>query len=269
MDRSLHGPKIANLAGWGCETIHRPRHSLGVDVSAQSERPLSSRVLLGTIGIFEGLSRRELDLLHAVTGTKRLRSREVLFRKDDPGSTLYGVLRGRLRVFSMGPDAKEVVFRFLAAGDVLGEVALFDAQVRSATVEAVEPCELLTLQRRDFLPFLEQHPRVAIKLAAVLARSLRELSQRVEDELSLTIPARLARKLLELSRAHGRPVNGGTRIEQRLPQQQLGDLVGATRESINKQMRLWLAAGAIQVERGFITVLDAAALAATARFTPL
>ena len=139
--------------------------------------------MLGTIGILEGLSRRELDLLHGITGTKRLRAREVLFRKGDPGSALYGVLRGRLRVFSSGADAKEVVFRFLDAGDVVGEVALFDAQVRSATVEAVEPCELLTLQRRDLIPFLEQHPRVAIKLAAVLARSLRELSQRVEDEL--------------------------------------------------------------------------------------
>jgi CRP/FNR family cyclic AMP-dependent transcriptional regulator len=233
------------------------------------DRPISSRAMLGSIGIFEGLSRRELELLHAITGTKRLRPREVLFRKGDPGSTLYGVLRGRLRVFSGGADAKEVVFRFLGAGDVLGEVALFDAQVRSAAVEAVEPCELLTLQRRDFLPFLEQHPRVAIKLAQVLARSLRELSQRVEDELSLTIPARLARKLLTLTRSHGKEVDGGTRIEQRLPQQQLGDLVGATRESVNKQMRAWLEVGAIRVERGFITVLDAAALAATARFTPI
>jgi CRP-like cAMP-binding protein len=225
--------------------------------------------MLGSIGIFEGLSRRELDLLHAITGTKRLRAREVLFRKGDPGSALYGVLRGRLRVFSSGPDAKEVVFRFLDSGDVVGEVALFDAQVRSATVEALEPCELLSLQRRDLLPFLEQHPRVAIKLAAILARSLRELSQRVEDELSLTIPARLARKLLALLRTHGSPVTGGTRIEQRLPQHILGELVGATRESVNKQMRLWVGAGAIKVERGFVTVLRPSALEETAGYGPI
>lgn len=232
-------------------------------------RPLDSRAMLGSIGIFEGLSRRELDLLHAITGTKRLRAREVLCRKGDPGSTLYGVLRGRLRVFSSGPDAKEVVFRFLDAGEVVGEVALFDGQVRSATVEAVEPCELLSLQRRDLLPFLEQHPRVAIKLAAVLARSLRELSQRVEDELSLTIPARLARKLLTLMRERGVAVTDGTRIEQRLPQHILGELVGATRESVNKQMRLWVGAGAIKVERGFVTVLRPSALEETAGYGPI
>ena len=161
-------------------------------------RPLDGRAMLGSIGIFEGLSKREVDALHAVTSTKRLRAHEVLFRKGDPGSALYAVLRGRLRVFSTSADAKEVVFRFLEPGDVLGEVALFDAQVRSATVESVEPSELLTLQRRDLLPFLDSHPRVAIKLAAILARSLRELSQRVEEELSLTIPMRLARKLLAL-----------------------------------------------------------------------
>ncbi|HKC50844.1 MAG TPA: cyclic nucleotide-binding domain-containing protein, partial [Myxococcota bacterium] len=67
-------------------------------------RPLDGRVMLASIRVFEGLSRRELDLLHAITGTKRLRAREVLFRKGDPGSALYGVLRGRMRVFSSGPD---------------------------------------------------------------------------------------------------------------------------------------------------------------------
>jgi CRP/FNR family transcriptional regulator, cyclic AMP receptor protein len=253
-----------------CETIHTVRHSSGMSSAPTLQlRALDGRAMLGAIGIFEGLSRRELDLLHGITGTKRLRPREVLFRKGDPGSALYGVLRGRLRVFSHGADAKEVVFRFLDAGDVLGEVALFDAQVRSATVEAVEACELLSLQRRDLLPFLEQQPRVAIKLAAVLARSLRELSQRVEDEMSLTIPARLARKLLELMRTHGSTVDGKTRIDQRLPQHILGELVGATRESINKQMRLWVGAGAIEVDRGFVTVLDASALEETARFGPL
>ena len=225
--------------------------------------------MLGSIRIFEGLSRREIDLLHAITGTKRLRAREVLCRKGDPGSALYAVLRGRLRVFSSGADGKELVFRFLEAGDVVGEVALFDAQVRSATVEAVEACELLTLQRRDLIPFLEQHPRVAIKLAAVLARTVRELSQRVEDELSLTIPARLARKLLALMRERGVTVPEGVRIEQRLPQHILGELVGATRESVNKQMRVWVGAGAIRVDRGFVTVVRREALEETAGFGPL
>jgi CRP-like cAMP-binding protein len=231
---------------------------------------IDGRSLLARIAIFDGLSRRELDLLHALTGTKRLREREVLFRKGDAGSALYAVLAGRLRVYSAGGDAKELVFRMLEPGDVFGEVALFGNQLRSATVDALEPSLLLTLQRRDLLPFLEQHPKVTIKLASMLARWVRELSERIEDAVLLTIPARLAKQLLSLRQSHGKPDGvTGVRIDMRLSQSQLGEMVGATRESINKQMRLWTEAGAIKVDRGFITVLNERAIAETAGFAVL
>jgi CRP-like cAMP-binding protein len=223
-------------------------------------RMIDSRALLASIPIFAGLPKKELESLHAITGTRRLRAREVLFRKGDEGVTLYGVMRGRLRVYSAS-DAKEVTFRFLDPGEVVGEMAVLDAQPRSATVAAIEASELLTLHRRDFLPFLESHPRAAIQLAAVLAQRLRSLSDEIEDAKLLAIPARLAKKLLALSQGYGKEVaGGGTRIELKLPQAQLGELVGATRESVNKTMRGWIDAGVIKVERGFITVLDEDAL---------
>jgi CRP-like cAMP-binding protein len=228
-------------------------------------RVIEGRALLERIPVFAGLSRRDLDLLHGITGTRRLRSREVLFRKGDEGATLYGVMRGRLRVFS-GADAKEVTFNYLDAGEIFGEIALLDARPRSATIAAVEPVELLTLQRRDLIPFMEQHPKVAIQLATVLAQRLRALSDAVEDAMLLTIPGRLAKKLLALSQAYGKPAPDGTRIDLKLPQHQLGELVGATRESVNKHMRAWSAGGVIKVERGFITVLDEEALESSAGY---
>jgi len=233
--------------------------------SMTQSRVIDGRILLERIPVFAGLNRRELDLLHGITGTRRLRSREVLFRKGDEGATLYGILRGRLRVFS-GGDAKEVIFNFLDAGEVFGEIALLDSQPRSATVAAVEPVELLTLQRRDFLPFVEQHPKVAIQLATVLAQRLRVLSDAVEDAMLLAIPGRLAKKLLALAQAYGKPAPGGTRIDLKLPQHELGELVGATRESVNKHMRAWTAEGVLRVERGFITVLDEDALESAAGY---
>src|SRR5512139_837421 len=127
-------------------------------------RMIDSRSLLARIPIFAGLPKRDLESLHAITGTRKLRAREVLFRKGDEGATLYGVMRGRLRVYSAS-DSKEVTFRFLDPGEVVGEIALLDAQPRSATVAAIEPAELLTLHRRDFLPFLEAHPKAAIQLS--------------------------------------------------------------------------------------------------------
>jgi CRP-like cAMP-binding protein len=229
-------------------------------------RLVDGRSLLERIPLFAGVNRRELDLLYAITGTRRLRSREVLFRKGDEGATLYGVMRGRLRLYS-GGESKEVVFKFFEPGEVFGEIALLTSQPRSAAVAAVEAAELLTLQRRDFLPFLEQHPKVAIQLATSLAERLRALSDAMEDAMLLSISGRLAKKLLTLAQDHGKPVpGGGTRIDLKLPQAQLGELVGATRESVNKHMRAWTEAGVLRAERGFITVLDEEALEAQAGY---
>jgi len=228
-------------------------------------RPIDGRALLERIPVFAGLGRREIDSLLAITGTRKLRAREVLFRKGDDGATLYGIMRGRLRVVS-GGDPKEVILRFLDPGEVFGEIALLDSQPRSATIAAVDATELLTLHRRDFLPFVEQHPKVAIQLAAVLAQRLRTLSDAIEDAMTLSIPGRLAKKLLALAQTYGKPAPGGTRIDLKLPQHELGELVGATRESVNKQMRAWTTDGVIRVERGYITVLDEEALESTAGY---
>lgn len=228
-------------------------------------RVIDGRVLIERIPVFAGLSQRDFDLLYAITGTRRLRTREVLFRKGDEGAALYGVLRGRLRVFS-GAESKEVIFKYLEPGEVFGEIALLDSQPRSATIAAVEPVELLTLQRRDLLPFLEQHPKVAIQLATALAQRLRALSDAMEDAMLLSISGRLAKKLIALAHDHGKPVAGGTRIDLKLPQHELGELVGATRESVNKHMRAWTAAGVLRTERGIITVLDEEALEAAAGY---
>jgi CRP/FNR family cyclic AMP-dependent transcriptional regulator len=228
-------------------------------------RPIDGRALLERIPVFAGLGRREIDSLLAITGTRKLRAREVLFRKGDDGATLYGIMRGRLRVVS-GGDSKEVILNFLDPGEVFGEIALLDSQPRSATIAAVDATELLTLHRRDFLPFVELHPKVAIQLAVVLAQRLRALSDAVEDAMTLSIPGRLAKKLLALSQAYGKPAPGGTRIDLKLPQHELGELVGATRESVNKQMRAWTADNVIRVERGYITVLDEEALESTAGY---
>jgi CRP-like cAMP-binding protein len=230
-------------------------------------RLIDSRALLSGTRIFAGLPKKDLESLHAITGTRKLRAREVLFRKGDDGATLYGVMRGRLRVYAAN-DAKEVTFRFLDPGEVFGEIALLDSQPRSATIAAIEPSELLTLHRRDLIPFLESHPKIAIQMATALAQQMRSLSDEVEDAKLLTIPGRLAKKLLALAQGYGKEVTGGgTRIDLKLPQHQLGEMVGATRESVNKQMRAWMDANVIKVERGYITVLDEDALEDTAGYS--
>ena len=228
---------------------------------------IDRRRVLANVSVFSSLDDRSLELLLQVTGTRRLLSREVLFNKGDPGQQLYGVVQGRLKIFTPGADGKEVVFGFCDPGEVIGEIALLDSNPRSATVTAMEPSELLTLDRRDLLPFLEKHPSVAIHLAGVLAGRLRRLSELAEDSMFLTLPSRLAKKLVALGRNYGKAGGGGLRIELRLHQQELGDMVGTSRESVNKQLRAWTQEGLLRFDRGYITLYDLERLEAIARYT--
>jgi CRP-like cAMP-binding protein len=214
------------------------------------------RELLRSVPIFSSLSDRELDLLLTYTTTKRLRKRAFLCRQGDPGHQLFAVLEGRLRVVGQGGEGREVVFNFMDPGDVIGEISLLDSRPRSASVEAVEDSVLLSLHRRDLLPFFERNPKAAMKLASVLATHVRRLSELVEDTVFLGLPSRLAKKLLSLAQRYGKDTPEGLLIDLRLPQHELGELVGTSRESINKQLRQWAEEGLVRVERGYVTLTN-------------
>lgn len=223
---------------------------------------MDRRELLGKISLFSSLEDRELDALVATTTTKRVKAKETLFRRGDPGNQLYGILSGSLKVMTTGIDAKDVMFNLMGPGEVLGEIALLDGKERSATVIAVEATELMTLDRRELFPFLEKHPRAAIGLATVLASRVRRLSERAEDRQTMPLPGRIAKRLLALAESHGKhPIVGGP-VEVRLPQQDLADLVGTTRESVNKQLRIWEEAGVVELGRGRVVLKSTEALEA-------
>ncbi len=215
---------------------------------------MDRRELLKGVSIFSSLDARELDLLIQATTTRKLKAKEVLFRKGDPGNQLFGILTGSLKVTAVGSDGKDVVFGLMRPGEVLGEIALLDGEPRSATVVAVEATTLVTLHRRDFVPFLERHPQATIGLAAILAARVRRLSERAEDRQTMPLPARIAKRLIALADEHGkRPIVGGP-VEVRLPQQDLADLVGTTRESVNKHLRVWEEAGIVALGRGRVVL---------------
>jgi CRP-like cAMP-binding protein len=228
-------------------------------------RPLDRRRLLSNVSIFSSLDERALDALVKVTSTRHLDAGQVLFHKGDPGRQLFGVLSGRLKILATGADGKDLVFNVCDPGEVIGEIALLDSNPRSATVAALEPSELLVLDRRDFLPFLEHHPRVSIRLAEVLAARLRRLSELAEDAVLLAVRARLAKRLVALAQRYGRKTPEGVQIDLPLSQQELGDMVGTSRESINKQLRTFAQEGLLLSSTGRLTIRDSVALEAMAR----
>jgi CRP-like cAMP-binding protein len=214
------------------------------------------RELLANVPLFNGLGARELDALIPVARTVSLKNRAELFHKGDEGAQVYIVIRGKLKALTTSDDGDDVVFSILGPGEVLGEIALLGATPRTATVTAIDASELLIIDRRDFLSFLQSHPDVAIKLLDVLAQRMKRVSELVEDTLFLNLPLRLAKKLISLSQAYGQPHAQGLRLDLKLSQEEWGDLVGTTRESINKQLRAWTEEGLITVDHGYIIIHD-------------
>jgi CRP-like cAMP-binding protein len=212
------------------------------------------RRLISNVSLFSALSERDLDSLIGVARTTRLAAREQLFHKGDHGTQVFVVIRGTLKALTTSEEGDDVVFSILGEGEVFGEVALLGRLQRTASVSAITPCELLVIDRRDFLQFLRSHPDAAIELLTVLAERLTRVSELVEDTLFLNLPVRLAKKLVHLARTHGEPHAASVKIDLKLSQEEWGDLVGATRESINKQLRSWIEAGWIELEHGYVVI---------------
>ena len=210
--------------------------------------------LLASVPLFAGLAPRELDALVRVARTTHLEGRDQLFHKGDSGSQIYVVIRGTLKAFTTSVDGDDVVFSILGAGEVLGEIALLGSPYRTASVVAISECDLLVIDRRDFMAFLRSHPDVAIELLSVIAGRLKRVSELVEDTLFLNLPVRLAKKLMTYASTYGEEEGATIRINLKLSQEEWGDLVGATRESINKQLRAWVETGLIEVDHGYIVI---------------
>lgn len=214
------------------------------------------RALLRKVPLFASFAPERLEALVGATSSKRLAAREELFHKGDPAAQVYVVASGRLKVVTTSADGDEVLFAILDEGEVVGELPMLTGGRRTASVVALEPSELLALARRDFLRFLREQPECAIELMVVLAERLVRISEFAEDALFLSLPARLAKKLLHLAERYGAEDADGTRIDLRLSQGELADLVGTTRESVNKQIRAWSEQGVVRMARGEVMILD-------------
>lgn len=210
--------------------------------------------------IFSALSDAELDRVMRLARTTHHGARHVVFREGEPGDHLLVLLRGRVKVSLVSADGKEVILSLLEPGDVFGEMALLDGEVRSASVTTMEDSTFLTVGRGDFLAFLEHTPSVALKLLAALSRRLRATNELVGSLSFLGLAARLARVLLNLMQQYGRIGERGIVISLRLSQEELGNLAGVSRESINRQLRAWVDAGYIDISHGNIVVKQADAI---------
>jgi CRP-like cAMP-binding protein len=204
--------------------------------------------------LLDALEPDEWAKLAAFARREIYKADEVIFRKGDPGHSMMTVLRGRIKISSSSGEGKEVVLALLGQGEVLGEMAVLEGKPRSADATALEASELMVVHRRDFIPFLERNPRICIRLLGIFSARLRRTSALVEDRRFLNFPSRLAKMLLDLAMADGREVADGMRIDFKMSQKTVGALLGASRESVNKQLAAWQSEGLVKMGRGFIVL---------------
>ena len=206
--------------------------------------------------LFGILDPAELDIVLTFARVRRFNVDERVFSKGDPGDCLYAILRGKVAVQTESEDAKVMFLNILSAGEVFGEIAMLDGGERSATVSAQEPCELLRIDRRDFMPFLQARPDLCIRLMSVLCERIRWTSSIIEDTVFLSLTRRLAKRILSLCQSYGRRTADGTRIATYISQEDLANMLGVSREIVNKTLKSFQASGAISYRNGYMIVKD-------------
>jgi CRP/FNR family transcriptional regulator, cyclic AMP receptor protein len=258
--RSSSGqPAVSSQARAGGSA--RP-HPLLDDTAAERSDP-SARAPLAPIDFLRGhpafrlLSANALEQIRSYVIRKRVARGTMIFAKGDAGSLLMAVLEGSVRISVPTLNGHEVVLSQVSRGEVFGEMAVIDGQPRSANATAVENCELMVIDRRNFLPVMHSHPEVAIKLLELLSARLRQSNEQVEDVMFASLPVRLARAVLKLARV---PECGDRPVRLVITQRELSQMIGVSRESTNKQLRTWQKRGWIRLDHAAITVLNAGAL---------
>jgi CRP/FNR family transcriptional regulator, cyclic AMP receptor protein len=220
-------------------------------------RPIDKLAPLRNHPLFRDFAPAVIEHLGTYMARRTVQRGATIFAKGDPGTALMAVLWGSVKITVPSSGGQEAVLNIINPGQVFGEIALLDGRSRTADAVAMSDCELMVIDRRDFIPFLRREPDVALKLIETLCARIRRTSAQVEDVMHLSLPARLAKTLLELT---GGIEASTKRRTARLMQRELGNIIGMSRESTNKQLRAWEARNWVRLERGSIELIDPAAL---------
>ena len=203
--------------------------------------------------IFRELEPDALDQLCRYAKPTSLKRGATIFSKGDPGSSLYAVISGTVKISVSSPDGRNAILNLIGPGEIFGEVAVLDGGERTADATASTNCEILVIDRREFLPFVKQQPVLAMKFIELLCDRLRWTSDQVEQVILQDLPRRLASALLGLTEK--RKLDPSSRTIA-ITQQEINEMVGMTRESINKQLRSWAARDWVRLEHGAIVLLN-------------
>src|SRR5215468_11296071 len=208
--------------------------------------------LLRTHPLFCELTPPILERISAYIKRRSAPKGSTIFEKGDAGVGLIGVVSGSVKISVTSTDGRDIVLNIIRPGEVFGEIALLDGRARTANATAMSDCELIVIERREFIPFLRSEPDVTLKLMEILCSRLRRTSEQVQDVTFLNLSTRLAKTLIRLAEKAKESDRGG-RVT--ITQREISQIVGRSRESTNKRLRAWQKSGWIRLQRGRVTVL--------------
>ena len=211
--------------------------------------------------IFRDLEPQALDQLCRYAKLFTLKRGATIFSKGDPGNSLFAVISGTVKISISSADGRSAILNLIGSGETFGEIALLDGLARTTDAIANTNCEIFIIDRREFIPFVKSQPALAMKFIELLCMRIRRTSDQVEQVILQDLPGRLAHALIRLTEKH-QPASAGRSIA--ITQQEISEMVGMTRESINKQLRAWEIRNWVRLEHGAIVVLSAEPLQALA-----
>jgi CRP-like cAMP-binding protein len=190
---------------------------------------------------------------------------EVLFHEGQPGDQLFLIIEGKVKLGHASADGRESLMAVLGPGEMFGELSLFDPGPRAASATALTEARVVRLDNAQLMPWLAGRPEVAASLLQALARRLRRTNEAMADLVFSDVPGRVAKALMELGEKFGTMVSGGLLVTHDMTQEEIAQLVGASRETVNKALADFAQRGWISLESRQVLILDVERLGNRAR----
>ena len=232
-------------------------------MTAPSTRPLAEKLgLLRELDLFHGLSDVDIEAIgHATTMTQCVRGQQIA-SPDDPPDRIHILKSGRVRVYRLTPDGKQLTLDIYEKGTILGDMALLGQQrLPDAFAEAVDEAVVCTITPDELRRLVQRFPVIGVNVITHLSRRLADAERDLESMAYAGAGQRLARRLVDLAARFGVATGEGTRIEARLTQQELAELIGTTRETLAHTISDFRRRGLLEHERHSVTIRDAGGLA--------
>lgn len=220
---------------------------------------------LKNFNIFDTMSKEDMVALNEMVVDDYVKKRQPIFLAGDPSENLYLLKEGRVKITRLDESGKEFTLMLLEPGEIFGELGLFDEAPRETSAVALEDSIICMMRRQDFEKYSANKPELSFKISKMMGLRMRHIENRIEELLFRDVPSRLARLLIRLVERHPRETKHGVKINIKLSQQEIANLIGATREMTSSVLNAFKKDGFIDIQSKFIYILSKRKLESLAR----